>query len=96
MQDHIPLHGHLPVSDGAADPAQQLQAVLGGVVLPPRQIHMRAGLLNVTGDHPGYGRDVTVPGPLSLLRVAVLTSPLENGERPGIDLRITEDGLIGA
>jgi len=90
------LHRHLPVSDGAADRAQQLQAVIGGVVLPLRQIHVRAGLLNVAGDQPGYGRDVTVPGPLGLLRVAILASSPEYGERRGIDLRITEDGLIGA
>jgi hypothetical protein len=52
MEQHIPLYGHLTVSDRTADLAQQPKAVIGRIVLPPRQIHVLAGLLNVVNKQP--------------------------------------------
>src|SRR6266566_7126532 len=55
---------------------------------------MQAGLLNVTGKQPGDRRDVTMPGPCGLLRMAVLARSLDDGKRFRIDLCLTEDGLV--
>lgn len=57
---------------------------------------MQARLLNVASEHPGDWRDVTVPGPLGFLRVAVLARSLDDIPRFRIDLRLMEDRLVSS
>src|ERR1700722_3996919 len=96
MQQQIPRKRHLTVSDCTADLTQQPKAVIGRVILPPRQIHVRTGLLNVAGNHPGDRCDMTIPGPFGLLRVTVLARSLDDGQRFWIDPRLTENSLVAS
>src|SRR5437879_9739351 len=96
MQNKKAQNSNLTISDSTADLGEQPKAVVGGVILPPRQIHVQAGLLNVAGKQPGDGCDVTIPGPFGLLRVTVPARSLDDGKRFWIDLRLTENSLVAS
>jgi len=55
---------------------------------------MQTRLLNIAGQQPGNRRDMTVPGPLSVLGVAVLARSLEDRQRGRIDLGFTKNGVV--
>lgn len=82
------------VSDRAADLAQQPAAVVVGVILPARQIHMLASLLNIAGKQPGDGCNMAIPGPCGVFRMTVLASSLDDGKRRRIDPCLGKNGLV--
>jgi len=57
---------------------------------------VQAGLLNVASEQPGDWRDVTVPWPFGILRVAVLARSLDDTQGFRVDLRPSEKGLAGS
>src|SRR5262249_22537464 len=50
---------------------EQVVCGVGVVLCPVGVVEMRASLVDVIDDQPGYGRDVAVPGPACVVGMAI-------------------------
>ena len=77
MNHFIRRERHHAVFDFAADFAQTIIGLLS-VLRPFGKVQVLASVIDVICYEPGDGRNVTVPGPARVVRVAVVAGALED------------------
>src|SRR5215472_3101040 len=77
VQKSVSARRHLTAPNNGCDTRENPPLARGAVLIPAAQIHVVACLCHVALDHPRDWRDVTVPGPIGRLGMAVLARMLQ-------------------
>ena len=76
--DDVERHGHFSLFDFFPDLFDLLSTSSLRVFPPLGEVQLSSALIDVMCDSPRDGRDIAVPGPLCLVRVAIITGFLDD------------------